>query len=180
VPFPDHVQVQTIKLASAVLGGGVAVSPERIPKRVQQLSARSYHAFPQSIHLLDVKVQNGRRAAHALQREDAQFGKLISAESPNRSSTLMSLFAGPSTSRGIGREQDLSYAPLFHQACASLLAPCQRTHLKNHISVYLTELVATFLREGQPSSNTSSAARWALAMLASTRKPSEPTQSPAR
>src|SRR5829696_2106422 len=55
----------------------VAVSPERIPERVQYLGACSHGTFPEGVNFLDIEVQNGRRAAQALWREDAHFGELI-------------------------------------------------------------------------------------------------------
>src|SRR5215208_1918406 len=56
----------------------VAVSPERIPERVQHFCARSYRTFPEGIHILHIKVQHGGCATDALRREDAHLGELIS------------------------------------------------------------------------------------------------------
>ena len=52
----------------------MAVSPERIPKRVQHLGARSLRMFPQSIYVLDVKVQNGGSAAQSQRRHVSLSG----------------------------------------------------------------------------------------------------------
>src|SRR5215203_6943057 len=65
-------------MAVAVGDLPVSVSPERIPERVQHLGARSYRTFPEGIHILNIKVQNGGCATHALRREDAHLGELIS------------------------------------------------------------------------------------------------------
>src|SRR5215207_7034912 len=73
-----HVLCEPPAVAEGIADLPVPVSPERIPERVQHLSARPHSAFPEGVHVLGVKVQNGGRAIHALRREDAHLGELIS------------------------------------------------------------------------------------------------------
>jgi hypothetical protein len=72
-----HVLSEPPAVTEGVCDLPVSVSPERIPERVQNFRSSSYRTFPEAIHILDIKVQNGGCATHALRREDAHLGELI-------------------------------------------------------------------------------------------------------
>src|SRR5215217_5008037 len=73
-----HVLSEPPAVTEGVCDLPMPVSPERIPERVQHLCARSDGPFPEGIHILNIKVQDGGCATHVLRREDAHLGELIS------------------------------------------------------------------------------------------------------
>jgi hypothetical protein len=56
----------------------MAIAPELVLQRVQDLRARIHRACPKGVHVLGVEVQHGGRAAHGLRRDDVHLRELVS------------------------------------------------------------------------------------------------------